>query len=176
MTNEANTIKLTAKQDKFAVGIAAGLTQSDAYRAAYNAVRMKADQVHVEASKLRKNPKIAIRIDEMLKVARTEDVTNLGREIRRTMDLQQEALAAGNHSASASYQRMLMQTVGALREHLVLSHEASLSDNDLLERLAGGDPERLAAAKVLLGVAEGFPAIDAEGHEITTHDATHDGE
>jgi hypothetical protein len=169
MSSDENTIKLTAKQDKFAVGIAAGLSQANAYRAAYNAVRMKADQVHVEASKLRNNPKIAIRIDELLKVARTEDVTNLGREIRRTMDLQQEALAAGNHSASASYQRMLMQTVGALREHLVLSYESSLSDNDLLELLSSGDPARRAAAQVLLGVAEGFPeGPPPEDHESET--------
>ena len=64
MSSDENTVKLTAKQDKFAVGVAAGLTQADAYRAAYNAVRMKAEQVYVEASKLRNNPKIAIRIDE----------------------------------------------------------------------------------------------------------------
>jgi hypothetical protein len=39
----------------------------------------------------------------------------------------------------------------------VLTVESSLSDQELLERLSGGDPERLAAAKVLLGAGEGFP-------------------
>jgi hypothetical protein len=54
-----------------------------------------------------------------------------------------------------------------------------LSDDELVQRLAGDDPERIAAAKKLLGVAEGFPEgepIDTEYDEIATHDATHDGE
>ena len=157
MSGTKSAITLTAKQEKFAVGVAAGLTQSDAYRAAYSASRMKPEQVWQEASKLRQNHKVARRIDELLKVARTEDVTNLGREIRRTIDLQQEALAAGNHNASAAYQRMLMTTVGALQQRLVVTHESLLSDDELLHRLAGGDPERLAAARVLLGAPAGFP-------------------
>ena len=157
MSTEKSTFNLTPKQEKFAVGVAAGLTQSDAYRAAYSASRMKPEQVWQEASRLRRNYKVAHRIEELLKMARTEDVTNLGREIRRTIDLQQEALAAGNHNASAAYQRMLMTTVGALQQRLVLTVESSLSDKELTERLSGGDPERLAAAKVLLGAGEGFP-------------------
>ncbi len=157
MSTEKSTLNLTPKQEKFAVGVAAGLTQADAYRAAYSASRMKPEQVWQEASKLRQNHKVARRIDDLLKVARTEDVTNLGREIRRTIDLQQAALADGNHNASAAYQRMLMKTVGALQDRLVLTVESSLSDKELIERLSGGDPERLAAARVLLGAAEGFP-------------------
>jgi ATPase subunit of ABC transporter with duplicated ATPase domains len=117
---------------------------------------MQPKQVWEEASRLRRNYKVARRIDELLKVARTEDVTNLGREIRRTIDLQQEALAAGNHNASAAYQRMLMTTVGALERRLVLTVESSLSDKELIERLSGGDPERLAAARVLLGAPDHF--------------------
>jgi hypothetical protein len=39
----------------------------------------------------------------------------------------------------------------------VLSAESQLSDEQLLERLSGGDPERLAAARVLLGAGDGFP-------------------
>ena len=157
MSNDKSTGNLTAKQEKFALGVAAGLNQSDAYRMAYSASRMQPKQVWEEASKLRRNPKVAQRIEGLLKAARVQDITNLGREIRRTIDLQQEALAAGNHNASAAYQRMLMTTVGALRERLVLTVESSLSDKELTERLSGGDPERLAAARVLLGAAEGFP-------------------
>ena len=64
---------LTAKQEKFAVGIAAGLTQSDAYRAAYSASRMQPKQVWEEASKLRRNPKVAGRIEGLLRAARAQD-------------------------------------------------------------------------------------------------------
>ena len=56
--------------------------------------------------------------------------------------------------------------------------ESLLSDEELIHRLAGDDPERIAAAKMLLGAAEGFPEgepIDTEYDEIATHAATHDG-
>ena len=165
MSDTKSAITLTPKQDKFAVGVAAGLTQSDAYRMAYNASSMQPKQVWEEASKLRRKPKVSQRIEALLRAARVQDITNIGREIRRTMDLQQEALAAGNHNASAAYQRMLMTTVGALKDRLVLTVESSLSDDELTHRLAGGDPERLAAARVLLGAAEGFPdTIDETRH------------
>ena len=157
MNTKAKTVTLTAKQEKFAVGISAGLSQSDAYRAAYNAVRMKPKQVWEEASRLRHNYKVAARIEELLKTARIEDVTNLGREIRRAIDLQQAALEDGNHNAAAAYQRMLMKAVGALQDRLVLTVESQLSDEQLLEKLSGGDPEKLAAARLLLGAPSGFP-------------------
>ena len=50
-----------------------------------------------------------------------------------------------------------MTTVGALQQRLVLTVESSLSDEELIQRLSGGDPERERAARVLLGAGEGFP-------------------
>jgi phage terminase small subunit len=58
-------INLTAKQEAFCQGIADGLGQADAYRAAYDAGDMKENSVYVQASKLMKNPKISQRIAEL---------------------------------------------------------------------------------------------------------------
>ena len=58
-------VKLTAKQEAFCQGIADGLGQADAYRAAYDAGDMKENSVYVQASKLMKNPKITQRIAEL---------------------------------------------------------------------------------------------------------------
>jgi phage terminase small subunit len=58
-------VKLTAKQEAFCQGIADGLGQADAYRAAYDAEDMKENSVYVQASKLMKNPKISQRIAEL---------------------------------------------------------------------------------------------------------------
>lgn len=159
---------LTAKQEKFARGIAAGLNQSDAYRAAYSGSRMTPKQVWEEASKLRHKPKVSQRIEELLRVARIEDLTSVGKELRRTMDLQQEALSDRNHAAVASFQRQLNGAVGLADRRIVLSYERSLSDQELLERLSGGDPEKLAAARMLLGAPEGFrEAEDVEFEEVS---------
>ncbi|RDC59773.1 hypothetical protein HME9302_00968 [Alteripontixanthobacter maritimus] len=56
---------LTAKQEGFAQSIADGLTQADAYRANYSAGRMKADSIHVNASKLMADTKVAQRVEQL---------------------------------------------------------------------------------------------------------------
>lgn len=59
---------LTAKQEKFAQEIALGKEKSEAYRLAYNAEKMKPEAIHVNASKLANNAKVALRIEELQKV------------------------------------------------------------------------------------------------------------
>jgi phage terminase small subunit len=56
---------LTAKQEKFAQCIADGMTQADAYRTAYSAGKMTDSSIHVNASKLMADAKIAQRLAEL---------------------------------------------------------------------------------------------------------------
>lgn len=56
---------LTAKQEAFCQGIADGLTQAEAYRRAYNAKNMKDSTIHVKASELMADGKIAGRVQQM---------------------------------------------------------------------------------------------------------------
>ena len=58
-------VNLAAKQEAFCQGIADGLGQADAYRAAYDAEGMKDNTIYPLASKLMKNSKIAARIAEL---------------------------------------------------------------------------------------------------------------
>ena len=58
-------VKLTAKQEVFCQGIANGLDQAGAYRAAYDAEGMKNSTIYPHASKLMKNDKVAARIAEL---------------------------------------------------------------------------------------------------------------
>lgn len=60
-------LKLTAQQEKFALGVFGGKSQADAYREAYKAGKMTAKQIHEEASKLANNPKVAQRVEELRK-------------------------------------------------------------------------------------------------------------
>jgi len=57
--------KLTAKQEAFAQCIANGDDQATAYRTAYDAATMKDASVYIQASRLIKDPKIALRVDEL---------------------------------------------------------------------------------------------------------------
>jgi len=56
---------LTAKQEKFCQSIADGMNQSDAYRAAYSAGRMKPETVQNNAYNLLKNSEVAARVGEL---------------------------------------------------------------------------------------------------------------
>ena len=56
---------LTPKQERFAQLVAGGTNQSDAYRKAYDAKRMKAATVHRNAAALMRNNKIATRVAEI---------------------------------------------------------------------------------------------------------------
>ena len=58
-------IKLTPKQEKFCFGYMETGNASAAYRAAYNAERMKPEVVAVKASELLANGKIAVRIEAL---------------------------------------------------------------------------------------------------------------
>lgn len=63
------SIKLTRKQELFIEGIASGLSQSDAYRAAYNHENMTPKQIWEQASSISHNPKVAQRLAEINEAA-----------------------------------------------------------------------------------------------------------
>lgn len=57
---------LTAKQEKFIQGIATGLSQREAYKAAYDVKSMSDNAIDREACLLMKNPKVAQRHKELV--------------------------------------------------------------------------------------------------------------
>lgn len=57
--------KLTARQEKFCQGIADGLSQSDAYRGAYNTGKMSVKTIWEYASRLADNSKVIARLREL---------------------------------------------------------------------------------------------------------------
>ena len=60
-----NPQQLTPKQERFAILVAGGMGQSDAYREAYDTSNMKADSIHRKAKELMDNVKIAARIKQL---------------------------------------------------------------------------------------------------------------
>ena len=64
--NKATPAGLTEKQERFAQGLAAGLTNAEAYRQAYDASAMKPATLHNESSKLAAHPAVADRLQQLL--------------------------------------------------------------------------------------------------------------
>ncbi len=170
-------VLLTEKQARFVEGIGRGMLAKDAYRMAYD-TEADDNAVRADASKLKQNPAVALALGELLRSRRLQDIDSVGRVISDTLEDQEAARVDSAHASVAAFARMRGNWQGIERQSIVFAAESVLSDDELIQRLAGDDPERIAAAKTLLGVAEGFPEgepIDTEFEEITTHAATHEG-
>lgn len=64
-----------ARHEKFAQGIASGLSQRKAYRAAFpNSVKWKDETVDVKASELKKNDKVLVRLEELAQKASSDAI------------------------------------------------------------------------------------------------------
>ena len=70
---------LTAKQERFAKGIAEGMSQADAYRSAYSCKNMSDNAIYREASLLVSDPKISQRLKELTAMAAKPTIMNAQR-------------------------------------------------------------------------------------------------
>lgn len=91
---------LTAKQEGFAQAVASGKNQSDAYREAYDARKMKASSVNVNASKLMADAKVAQRVAELRKPAADKAQVTLEGHLRDLMMLRNMAVKTNQMSAA----------------------------------------------------------------------------
>ena len=93
---------------------------------------------------------------DLLKAARIQDIETVGETYVKMLDDMESARADGNHNAVMGFTRMKMQAQGALRDRVALTIEERTSDVDLVQQLSGGDPEKEAALRVLLGAPDSF--------------------
>lgn len=71
--NKVSPGGLTEKQEAFAQGLAEGLTNSEAYRRAYDASTMAAHTIHNESAKLAQHPGVARRLNSILEEKRARN-------------------------------------------------------------------------------------------------------
>ncbi len=64
---------LTVKQEAFAQGLFNGLSNADSYRASYDVSNMKPATIHSEACKLAASPRIAARVDQLIREKRAKN-------------------------------------------------------------------------------------------------------
>ena len=162
-------VLLTEKQAKFVEAIARGMLAKDAYRTAYET---EADDraVSAEAAKLKRHPSIAMALQELLRSRRLQDMDSVGRVIGDTLEDQEAARQAGAYASVVAANRLRGNWQGLERQSIVFAAESLLSDDELVQRLAGDDPARIVAARTLLGVGEGFPEAD-DATQIATLEA-----
>ena len=101
---------LTSKQEKFAQQVAAGISQSDAYRLVYPASKKRADvTVWVDASKLAANPKVSLRIKELKTKAAAHCLITIEMLVKRLDDVRIMALAEEKPQCGAAVNAIMAQ-------------------------------------------------------------------
>lgn len=91
---------LTPKQEAFARAVAAGNSQADAYRLAYNASASKPETVQKRACELMADGKVAGRVAELRERAATAVGITLETHLTRLEELSAKAQEAGQFSAA----------------------------------------------------------------------------
>ena len=131
---------LTRKQENFACAIADGADRSSAYRSAYDADQMTPPAVWTEASRLGRNPKVALRVDELR--AEAEEVRQtllVGREEAILAQLEKEALGAKSDSARIRAIELLGKHLGLFTDRVetkdVTEHSADEIEAQIRARL-----------------------------------------
>jgi len=118
---------LTAKQMKFVEEVSEGGSQSNAYRKAYDTSQMTPKTIWEEASRLRRHPKVAARIEELEaeKEARRR-MQALSREDRVLQELEKIAFGDGPASGRLKALELLGKHVGLFKPKAVPVVERSV--------------------------------------------------
>lgn len=82
---------LTPKQEKFAQCVADGMTQADAYRAAYSAGGMKAETIQKKACGLMAQGKVRGRVDELKQALEDKGLWTREQSVQVLRDVAQTA-------------------------------------------------------------------------------------
>ncbi len=149
---------LTPEEAKACLYRAQGLSQSAAYRLAFNKPQAKPKTINEKACRLFAKPATQARVSELLSASKLADLESLGEASQKLLEDIDAARERGNDNAVMGFTRIKMQIHGVLKDAVSLSVEQRADDNTLLEQLAGGDPAKLAALQTVLGAKEGFDA------------------
>ncbi len=147
---------LTPEEAKACLYRAQGLSQSDAYRRAFNKPQAKPKTINEKACRLFARPATQARVSDLLSASKLADLENLGEASQKLLEDIDAARERGNDNAVMGFTRIKMQMHGALKDAMSLSIEQRTDDATLIDQLSAGDPAKAAALRQVLGAAEGF--------------------
>lgn len=95
-------MSLTPKRESFAQAVASGMSQADAYRAAFDASRMKPETIQSAASRLMADSKVSARVEEIRAPIVQKAQITLESHLERLKQLSEKAEQEGQFSAAIS--------------------------------------------------------------------------
>ena len=148
------------KADKFNQLVLGGLTQTEAwYQVNPRKRAVPYEQATSQASQYASHPYVRLRLQTYLRTAKVADLVSHGQlmaELRGDISL---ARAKDNLTAVMSGHRLAMQAAEMLKDSVTIN-QSTISDEEIIKRLAGDDPQLQARIRRQLGKA-GFDAAPA---------------
>ena len=151
---------LTPQEGRYAAYLCQGMTQVDAFRRTWPKTRATAASVHERASRLANKPAIKARCREILAQMKLSDLDNAGQAYRDLLAALDQATVSKNWTAVSQLSRLRLDCLGMLKSSVAdRTAFSSISDESLLEKLAGDNLELRKELKKLLG-ADTFESAD----------------
>ena len=120
---------LTPKQEAFAQAVVSGLSQSDAYRAAYNVREgTKSETINQAASRIMADSNVSARVAELRKPVVEAVKITLASHLQRLEELSSGAEQAGQYSAAISAEIARGKASGLYTEKV----EANVTSNSYI--------------------------------------------
>ena len=148
----AGKYTMAHKERRFAELLATGHSQTEAFRAITpRSEKWKNSSVWCEASKFAKRPNVQQRLAEVIEGAKLQSILSHQQWFKNTQLLMEEAREEGkNWNAVQALNRQLGTANGTLVERMQFEGPEE-SDDALIAKLSGGDPQVAATLRKLIG-------------------------
>jgi hypothetical protein len=147
--------ELTPQELNFCRLRARGFNQRDAYREAFNKPRLKPESIVEAASRLADRPQVLAMLKDLFCEAKKSALLSHAEFLDRIMRDWEDARAAKNYTAAASFARLCGQCIGSLSETMRIE-DGRLSDDQLIDKIAGEDPGLATALRTRLKSRDTF--------------------
>jgi len=154
MAEDEKLPKLTDKQLRFVLGVQSGLTQSDAYRQAYNCKNTPPNQIWVRASEVASTSNVSVwlaRIKEQaFQQASSVAAYTKDKHLEELSQTIEQAKASGNWGAAINAIISKGKACNHYQTQVEINHTSS-KDKDLLQQLEtmlGKEAAQAAAARL----------------------------
>jgi hypothetical protein len=152
-------VHLTGKQlkeQRFAFMIATGRTQVDAYSAVFNVEGLSRDVIEKRASRLANKAGVIERGRAFLKEQNIADLDSAAECVQDLLADLRKAREAANWTAVAALTRLRGQMHGVLKDSVHVQSEQKLTDEQVAQRIAGGDLKLAAMLRARMGSGDEY--------------------
>ena len=127
-----------------------GSNQSDAYREAFHKTRATQKSIVESASRLSRRPQVVSMMRELFATAKKSALLSAAGHLDSVLADLQAAREDRNWTAVSSLQRIAGACIGNLSETLNIGDQR-MSDDQLIDRLAGDNPEAAEMLRKIVG-------------------------